>query len=119
MLLSHQWNKTRSTNNINAQSHLKQAHPIYSDWEVTTIFYSALHLVDAYVIKVIPPRPADHTERNRLVRNNPILKKIRAEYDRLYILCRSARYDRNVTEQEVTDALTDYNTIKAYLLPLI
>jgi hypothetical protein len=109
------FHKARSTNNRNATIHLGKVNPTFEDWEITTLFYSALHLVDAYIMKLGLPRQRDHPDRNRLVRCDPRFQPIKHEYNRLYILCRAIRYDRDAAPQENGNALVDYNTIASYL----
>jgi hypothetical protein len=108
------FHKARSTNNRNATAHLGQVNPTFEDWEITTLFYSALHLIDAYIMKLGLQRRHDHPGRNQLVRTDPRFRPIWHEYNRLYILCRAVRYDRNAASQENSNALIDYNVIASY-----
>ena len=75
-----------------AQLALEQNSHDHSDWIVISAFYQALHWVDTF-LATKQRRPGDHGERNREVRRDPDLKKIRDNYDRLYWASREARYD--------------------------
>ena len=84
----------QSARNYDTYEYLRRESPSYVDWEITTIFYSACKMVDAYLIKKGHPRPASHKRRNRMVRNN--LKAISKEYSNLYRVSRVARYDKRM-----------------------
>ena len=75
-----------------AQLALEQNPRDHSDWIVISAFYQALHWVNIF-LATKQRRPGDHGERNREVRNDADLKKIRDNYDRLYWASREARYD--------------------------
>lgn len=62
----------------------------YADWAVTTLFYAAVHLVEAY----LAPREhsQDHRERNRSVSSRPNLKPVWKYYKELYNRSLDARY---------------------------
>jgi hypothetical protein len=66
----------------------------FTDWSVTTMFYAALHLVDAYFVSQSPPvQTAGHQRRNALVQRDPSLGSHYADYQELYDRSRDARYD--------------------------
>ncbi|MGV3724241.1 MAG: hypothetical protein ACO1SX_25380 [Actinomycetota bacterium] len=82
------------------EEHLEQAAEFYRDfedlgggkpgWAVTALFYSSLHLVQAYAIRK-GERPADHEDRRRFVhaRFDP---RAAAAYRRLETFSRKHRY---------------------------
>lgn len=70
---------------IEALSALPQRFP---DWEVTGLFYSALHYASAF-LATQGYFPENHSDRNNLVRN---LTNIGTEYRNLYSLSLDARY---------------------------
>ncbi len=117
--MSKSWNENRSVNNNNASNYLALKNPTYSDWEVATLFYSALHLVDAFVLKTGLPKPGDHFERNEIVRKNQSFQPIRKQYSSLYILSKSARYVRDVTPDEVSQARECHSSITSYISSLL
>jgi hypothetical protein len=69
----------------------------YLDWEVVTLFYSAMHWVDAVICelrlnkKIKIPEPKEHETRNKIVVK--FLKPIANEYKTLYHISRWARYE--------------------------
>jgi uncharacterized protein (UPF0332 family) len=87
----------------------------YPDWAVTIYFYSALHYVHA-VLAVYGQHPESHEATAPLVRRNPVLKKVWAEYRSLQTAARNARYYAAViTNDHLQDVCNDYNTLKSYL----
>ena len=66
----------------------------FVDWSVTSLFYSALHLIDAWLDdSVRPAHPANHTQRKRLIQTDPVLRLIGSEYLHLEDRSRDARYE--------------------------
>lgn len=65
---------------------------IYRDWQITVIFYTALHLVDA-ALASLGVTVANHDMRNDQVKNNGAFQQIRQEYLHLYRISRVTRYD--------------------------
>lgn len=70
---------------------LKKTAKDCQEWQVTVLFYTALHYVDAYVVKKTKLRPSNHEDRMEHVKM--LLPKIRGEYKTLYEESRHARYD--------------------------
>ncbi len=64
----------------------------YLDWQVTVIFYTALHLIDA-ALASLGLSVSDHAERNRQVRSNESFAGVRRSYLDLYRISRITRYD--------------------------
>ena len=64
----------------------------FTEWEVTALFYSALHYVSAF-LAMQGLFPENHSDRNNLVRN---LTNIGSDYRNSYSLSLDARY-RGVT----------------------
>lgn len=62
----------------------------FPDWVSTVAFYSALHFVDAYLVRKHNLHHEDHEERNRDVDIH--LHEIALEYKRLYELGLNSRY---------------------------
>lgn len=62
------------------------------DWAITTMFYAALHLSDAFpATQAIHPR--SHLQRNRYFRQYPQLYAMWPEYNELEDRSRDARYN--------------------------
>lgn len=66
--------------------------PPYRDWQVTAVFYTALHLINAVLAKynIVVER---HTERNDEVRFNAVFDVVRNKYLNLFRICSVTRYD--------------------------
>ena len=76
----------------------------YSQWEVVTMFYSALHYVDAFLAtKGI--HPPDHITRNGHVAIQYELKPISNNYQNLYHRSKDARYRLKEFPQHVVDTM--------------
>jgi hypothetical protein len=71
---------------------LDQAKPLYVDWGITVLFYSALHYVDAY-LAIKPLHPPNHDARDTAIQNNGSLSPIYKDYRRLKDQSRAARYE--------------------------
>ena len=60
----------------------------FPEWEITALFYSALHYANAF-LAAQGHHPENHNHRNNLVRD---LTNIGTDYRNLYSLSRDARY---------------------------
>jgi len=83
----------------------------FLDWEITTLFYSALHLVDLQLAKMPLGggiHPTSHSERRKDVGKN--LDIVTAKnYNILYLLSRKARYEESkISQSEVRNAMEKY-----------
>ena len=66
----------------------------YTDWSVTSLFYSALHLIDAWLDDgPLPAQPKNHFERKQRVRLDPFLRAVSADYTELEERSKDARYN--------------------------
>lgn len=87
-------------------------------WICVVAFYSALHYVDAYLLKKHGKRNANHENRNSDVSN--FLRDIEVEYMSLYNHGKATRYDKMRNLPEVGDANyaveKDLERIREYLL---
>jgi hypothetical protein len=63
----------------------------YADWEITALFYAALHYVDAWLSRS-GTHPHAHVQRRSLVSRDPVLHRIYGHYARLDDRSRDARY---------------------------
>jgi hypothetical protein len=63
----------------------------YLDWAVTAMFYSTLHLVDAF-LAIRSTHPESHEERGRLIRTYTQLQRRRMDYRELEERSKDARY---------------------------
>ena len=80
---------TQSDRNLDACAHLESESPKYADWEITTLFYSAMHLVEDYFEKQNIDVPKSHKRTKALL--SVILPEISLSYARLLQLSWNAR----------------------------
>lgn len=97
--------------------YLLERTPTFKDWEVITLFYSALHLIETYFANHGPYVPKRHEDRENLVEQ--FLNPIYDVYSKLYIICKKARYDAPISNGEVADASSYYVDIANFIKPLI
>ena len=65
----------------------------FNDWAVVSLFYAALHYVDAYFVQRVGASPSNHNARNRLVSMTLELAGIKTRYRELYARSLDARYE--------------------------
>lgn len=89
----------------------------FAEWEITAMFYSGLHYVDAF-LATHGYHPSNHQERRRFVRQ---LTNLRAEYENLYDLSIKARYTTaKFTSQDVERLKAgDFRVLKEGILTLL
>ena len=90
------WHIGQSSHNFDTKKYLAQVNPLHKDWEVTTLFYSAVHVVDSYLVLVKNTKPRTHAQRRKLVKQE--LSPIFDDYDLLESLSRKSRYDSSPQE---------------------
>jgi uncharacterized protein (UPF0332 family) len=105
--------------NLEVSAHLT-ANTAYTDWAVTALYYSALHLVDAFLdgqeaLSKDERHPRKHSAnanagnggrgRNQLVQ--ALLNPVRKEYRSLEEASRRSRYDMEVLGPDAYDKLLD------------
>lgn len=108
------WHTRQSVHNYDAQQYLSRR-PSNADWEVTALFYSAVHAVDEYLF-TIGKTPQNHIHRSKLIRKN--IQHIYPDYYSLYCLCRKVRYEipyDDVSEGDKQTAVDLYNSIRQKL----
>lgn len=83
------------------------------DWEITTRFYAALHLVNGYFRKNGIKQPKNHKKRNKVVKER--LPLLYPKYHTLYHLSIKARYYvmGKVLERERHDAVVCFSVLNA------
>ena len=65
----------------------------FNDWAVVSLFYAALHYVDAYFVHRVGVSPSNHSARNRLISMTIELVDIEMHYRELYARSLDARYN--------------------------
>ncbi|MCV0366307.1 MAG: hypothetical protein K5798_03450 [Nitrosopumilus sp.] len=106
---------SQSTHNRETSDFLHTVSPLHHDWEIITLFYSALHKVDKYFIDNGITKPRNHGERKNLVRQH--LSIIYPSYHKLSTFSHRARYTvgTNIPINELPVAQTHYNVIDTNL----
>ena len=96
------WHALQSAHNRGAQQRMSES-PRYADWEITALFYSAVHAVDEYLLS-IGEEPCSHQARNKMVREN--IPHAYRDYCALFTLCRKVRYEIPYTDVSEGDRET-------------
>jgi len=84
----------------------------YPDWAITGLFYSALHLVEAFLSKK-DHSVEDHKSRFWFIQNTKELKPLYPNYRALYDYSVNARYKMQKFNVETLN-----DTYKSFYLPL-
>lgn len=92
--------------------------PPHDDWVITIAFYSALHLVDAYLAEEMNRTPESHRERNQVLRGHPLLSSISPEYNSLRSASERVRYqpEKRVPADAVQQAFDQLEVIRHSVL---
>ena len=92
-----------------------------TDWEVTMIFYSALHLVDAFLDQSQGIHPVSHRNRGWYISNVTQLQPIVRNYIDLYERSVDARYRLvSITAEQVSRIdLEVFQPIKSHIRYLL
>lgn len=92
----------------------------YRDWQVISIFYSAVHWVQAYLRAKTSSYPQTHQERDQLINSLPDLKPIYRNYEELKHLSVTARYTcLSINNKDVGDARTNHEAIARHIANLL
>ena len=87
----------------------------FTDWYITVIFYSAVHLVEQEIAKQNID-PGSHDARFKWMNRDSSLKTISNEYNILYWASRRARYDCvTFTKKDVESKKSNLEKIEALL----
>jgi len=84
------WHAQQGIHNKDTSDFLNTKTPTYIDWEITSLFYSALHMVDSYCDKNQMAPPRNHRERIEFIKNN--LPSSYSPYKKLFDLSTKSRY---------------------------
>jgi len=112
--------ETRSQHNEDLCTYLRAAAPsAFCDWQVTALFYAAVHLVDAYLAATYGLHPNLHRDRTGRGRGRSDcvqqhLRAVYVDYRQLESLSRIARYqpDLPVTHTAVATAEACLHRVK-------
>ena len=106
--------RDQSLHNHKTYAYLAAKNPSYRDWEITVLFYSALHLVDTRA--KITSNPKNHVARRRWIEDH--MGPISNDYKKLQTLSEKSRYKpvhHLITQDEVRKAVRLYESIKKYV----
>ena len=114
------WHKTQAAHNQKFSNDISAILPNqYRDWEIISMFYAALHLVDKYFSNNDVPMPTGH--RSRELKIQSVLPAIYDDYMDLFRLSMDSRYRiqyANITSSDVDVAQTRLNDIVNYFMKL-
>jgi hypothetical protein len=89
----------------------------FRDWQINVIFYAALHLVDAALVR-LGQNVADHSSRNEQVKINAAFATSRDQYLNLYRISRITRYDADPDKWLPQKYLTVTDLVEDLLKPI-
>jgi hypothetical protein len=122
--LSRQYITMVDENEAFARRMLNQSSPSRADlrWATASLFYTAVHYVNAYLWEQARLEPNNHEERGRLMHQWPHLSELHLHYDRLKDAGWRARYSPTARLQRgdiqyllVTDVQAIRNAIREHL----
>ena len=115
---SHGWHERKKQHDFDVCQFLGTVPNRFLDWEVITLFYSALHFLDSFFARAYAIDPIDHMDRKNLVKT--YLRIVERNYRLLYHLSRDARYNEvSVGQREITKAKSYYGHVKFRLTPVV
>ena len=93
----------------------------FNDWATVSLFYAALHYVDAYFVQRVGVSPSNHSARNRLVSMTTELVDIETHYRELYARSLDARYEIiAMPEDEIRKAKSErFDPIRTHVRTLL
>ena len=105
----------QSAHNKNAHDLLGTRSPEYLDWQITALFYSALHLFNHHFELRGIRKPENHRQRSRLIAHE--LPSTYDEYRNLKSLSEQARYGgrAEITASSIRTAVKSYSEIVKHL----
>lgn len=92
--MNHGEHITKAQRNLTFQSRLEKWDDRSLDWELVSLFYAALHYLDAYFLRLNPPHTAsNHGERKRILKETPLPRSAQEDYRTFEDMSRDARYN--------------------------
>jgi DNA-binding ferritin-like protein len=97
-------------------SFLQTADPRFYDWEITGMFYIAVHQVERYLYEKSGQHIDNHEIRNKMMGQTTDFKPIWLDYRTLQEMSRDARYNCfPMTPEDVTDASELLASIESHI----
>jgi hypothetical protein len=110
------WHENKKNHDLKLSVHIKKTINSYEDWELVTLFYGALHLVDKYLGEhPLNLNPSDHEDRKNYI--DRYLRDIRKEYRFIKELSEDARYEKDLSPYDFIQFLISYGKVVKYLTP--
>ena len=116
----------KADHNINTKRYLHHKTPKYIDWEVITIFYATMHLVNNYFKKNNIELPEKHGEMFKTLKKLSNLSKISKEqskilYESYHVIFRKsldARYrpDVEISDDDLKSVNRNFHILKSILM---
>lgn len=105
----------QSAHNKNAHDLLGTRSPEYPDWQITALFYSALHLFNHHFELRGIRKPENHRQRYRLIARE--LPHTAKDYTKLKSLSEQARYGgrAEISASSIRTAVKSYSEIVKHL----
>lgn len=92
----------------------------YREWQIITVFYAAVHQVQAYLRAKTTDYPQTHGDRDKLIAKIPDLRPIYGPYKDLKHLSVQCRYTCQLVKQtHVDQARQQYETIQTHIETLL
>lgn len=82
----------KAARNEHLSSELQNLSDGYAEWQIITVFYAAVHLVQAYLRAKTTEYPQTHAERDQLIVTMKALNPIYKPYQELKHMAVTARY---------------------------
>jgi hypothetical protein len=98
--------------------YLTAANPGFPDWVITVAFYSAIHLLEAFLAKQLGYHSKSHVTRDSALSKFSQLKPIYVDYSELKNTCWASRYNTlysKWTAPQIQDVLTCLQNIEHHL----
>ena len=113
---SHVWHDSKKLHDYSVFKHIEQKTNVFIDWQIISLFYSALHYVDSTLYKLFSYHPKNHNDRKNYIKSS--MRPIENKYRLLYHLGWDARYsDVTLNQRDLEKAITYYDKIKETLTP--
>ena len=101
----------KAKNNKSYADKMSRDTPTSAGWVLTVLFYSALHYIEAYNAK-FGHHCYNHTDRNKDIGKNPVLKPIYKNYLELYTFGWNARYKPcGYGEKQIREAIESHAAV--------
>lgn len=116
MKATEQQHRAKAQKNRQLSSDLEAKLADYREWQVTTVFYAAVHLVQAYLRAKTSAYPQTHQERDELINRLPDLKPLYVPYNELKRVSVKSRYAcLPVNQFDVDEARKQYDIIRQHI----